>query len=154
MHQIGGGAFESNDAAEGGCQRAQQAVNQQRIGEQQRGCGNQSQEELKSGTHVALKFDGNRMDAVMQTAKMQRIAAIAGLVMWAIGTLPGDAQTQPPRSADPTFGTDWAKPQRPNPGGWIYNDPRLRQQRPLDPRRPFRSCPAGRMYDPVNQTCR
>lgn len=83
------------------------------------------------------------------------IAVGLALGLFALLISTADAQTRSPalRPADP-FDTDWAKPQRPNPGGRIYDDPRLRQQRPFDPVRPSGPCPAGKMYDPVNQICR
>jgi hypothetical protein len=58
-----------------------------------------------------------------------------------------------PKTATP-FGTEWAKPTAPNQGGYIYDDPRLKSQKPLPPVARPTQCPGGRLYDPVNQTCR
>jgi hypothetical protein len=90
-----------------------------------------------------------------QCAKCKLVPIIAALGILGVTDVPARSQTnapRPPQTATP-FGTDWAKP-NPNPSGYIYDDPRLRNQRRLPPEGRITSCPAGRMYDPVNQTCR
>lgn len=52
------------------------------------------------------------------------------------------------------FGTDWAKPSA-ETGGYIYNDPRIKDRRPgaqdLQRRAPI--CPPGRSYNAVQGRC-
>jgi len=65
----------------------------------------------------------------------------------------GPFATPNPPPSDRTFTPDWAKPY-PSQGGHIYDDPRLRKERRVDPAQPNRPCPGGTMFDPVNRTCR
>jgi hypothetical protein len=81
------------------------------------------------------------------------IIAIVGILgMTIVSARSQTSAPRPPQTAAP-FGTDWAKP-NPNPNGYIYDDPRLRNQQRLPPDGRRILCPAGRMYDPVNQICR
>jgi hypothetical protein len=95
------------------------------------------------------------MQHCRQCAKGKFVPIIAVIGILGMTVMPARSQTNAPRApqAATPFGTDWAKP-NPNPNGYIYDDPRLKNQQRLLPEGRRISCPAGRMYDPVNQTCR
>lgn len=95
------------------------------------------------------------MQHCRQRARRGLVPTIAAVCILGMTIAYACAQThapRPPQTVTP-FGTDWAKP-NPNPNGYIYDDPRLKNQQRLLPEGRRISCPAGRMYDPVNQTCR
>ena len=78
------------------------------------------------------------------------VAVFASILMGSMSAAQTRGRASDPPQGTP-FGADWARPY-PQTGGYIYNDPRLRNDRRSNRRNVI--CPTGRRFDPATRSCR
>jgi hypothetical protein len=83
--------------------------------------------------------------------------ALSAILIGLAATVPGQTAERrshipTPQASDGPFGTQWAKPSG-TAGGYIYNDPRLRDPYSASRARSTTRCPAPLLYDPRSNRC-
>jgi hypothetical protein len=79
------------------------------------------------------------------------LAAVASILMGSMSAAQTRGRASEPAAQSTPFGADWARPY-PRTGGYIYYDPRLRNDRRSSRRNVV--CPTGRRFDPAARSCR